>query len=618
MELLREDIESPEGIDSRSKNKVRFKSATRKYLDASIRLTRMKEQLEREIEELEAQKNEIDFTIDYVTDAAINIDEFPTAAQDLMEDLENQIEMLKELSQETGKQIGILRILVGDVEKAIDSAINFLLDIVKEFEQKYPKVPRIMGNEWVEFLKNNSNFLKLKPNYKEDLKELDDLVAEIEDFEITANEEKVADMKKQIEELQKTLTNTEQEILAKQTILDKFKEVAELYKQQKVEEEKIKQNNALISAYIGTHEKEMQNIPYGKSYEPSSKKSNDAVITSTISSDDNKPHLQRANKFGFNFHSFKNKDKIKGVVVTSKTEDAILPGLTSHLLSSLTPEQKLKYKEDEVIALVMVEENSDGTITLVDENGKSIEEGEDKINSAIYQVFPMAELKALYPDENNPKIRTLQSMFRKDIDEDERTQREEWYKQWRTEQLLATSLSSPVIIAPSFGIAEYAKDERGERDYTARVTAQEAGLLSEEELQQTNKILVSTEDSATSDDGSVTFSKAKGRVFLKIPNGLAKLFNRKFTEKEASTIFSVIKQISENGVKSGELTEETNYMINWLKSVLYWGIAKDPDTGKQKSAGYNNVWFENVDGINKLFISGIDTQEGFIFTPTSL
>ena len=132
--------------------------------------------------------------------------------------------------------------------------------------------------------------------------------------------------------------------------------------------------------------------------------------------------------------------------------------------------------------------------------------------------------------------------------------------------------------------------------------------------------MIATTNKAVS-NGSVTFNTPLGRVFLKVPGGLVKLFNRRFNKKEAETIFDVLHQITKNAVEDKSTkTERTQTLLNWIKSVAYWGIAKNTQTGERKPAGYNNIWFEDVteNGVvsTKLFISG--RGGGFAFTPSSL
>ena len=82
-----------------------------------------------------------------------------------------------------------------------------------------------------------------------------------------------------------------------------------------------------------------------------------------------KPHNLRSNKFGFKFAKFSKEKQaaIRGIVVTSNTEDDILSGLTDFLYKNMTEEQQREYDKKEMIALVVVQMNDDGqTYSLVD------------------------------------------------------------------------------------------------------------------------------------------------------------------------------------------------------------------------------------------------------------
>jgi hypothetical protein len=120
----------------------------------------------------------------------------------------------------------------------------------------------------------------------------------------------------------------------------------------------------------------------------------------------------------------------------------------------------------------------------------------------------------------------------------------------------------------------------------------------------------------------VTFNTPLGRVFLKVPNGLLKLKNRKLTEKEVNAIFDVMVQVTKNTQRDGTTkTAETKYLFDWLKTVVYWGIPRNTQTKERKDPGYNSVWFEDVTQGNKsytkLFMSGLGA-EAFDFTTTGL
>ena len=602
-------------IDKRAKNSVRFKSVTKKALSNAIRLSRMQSQLENEIEKLQTEQEEIEFNLSYVSNLADNIDLMPTESADFLEELNDQVIDLEILQEKVGKQINIISKLLKETQKALDTAIDFITDLITKFENKFPNVPRIMGQEFVDFLKVNPNFLKLKPYYREELSELEDLIANVEDADIVPGESKINALKEHLDIILGDLSELQKEIVAKQLVLDKFQEVADRYKEQEAEKKKLQANKQLLSQFLGTMDNSVQNNPEPtKTYEAASKKPWEAVVGGTITpsgKDAQKSFNVRANNFGFKFNSLPNKDSIKGVTVTNATQDQILPGLTEHLIgdSGLDPKT--------VIALVMVQENKDGSYTLVDENGQPIAEGANALDTAIFQVFPTEKLEATYDGKK-------ESMFRETTPANVEASLREQYAAWRKDQLEQTRLSQPQSISASFGIPEYVKtlNDKGveERDYTARVSAEEAGLVNDETLGEDPVITVATNNTFIT-NGSVTFSTPLGRVFLQVPGGLVKLFNRKLNEKEANTIYDVILQLTKNSIEDQSLkTERSQRLIKWLQSVVYWGIAKN-SKGERIPAGYNNIWFEEVNDsegklVTKLFISG--RGEGFDFNTSSL
>jgi len=276
----------------------------------------------------------------------------------------------------------------------------------------------------------------------------------------------------------------------------------------------------------------------------------------------------------------------------------------------------------DVIALVMVQLNEDGTYTLVDENGAPIPQGtaEEAVNTAIYQVFPSDKLTATYED-NKSGEKKVETMFRKDeLSEDQQTSITEQYRAWRAERLAEKTLGQPRGVEASFGIPEYLyKDDQGnERDYEARTSAEDAGLVTKAILAEQPVVTVATKNEAvSSDNGSVTFNTPLGRVFLRVPGGLVKLLNRKFNNREAELIYDVLHQISKNALDDKTIKKErSQLLIDWLKSTLYWGIAKNTQTQESKEPGRNNIWFQDVveDGqkMTKLFISGKGLNYNFL------
>jgi hypothetical protein len=592
-----------------------FKKTTNAAIKAANRLSRMKEQLRLEIQELEAEKEQLEFNQEYIADMAQNIDELP-GGKEFLEELKEQQSNLEDLILETGKNINSISKLMDSVEGALKTAVDLALDLIRKFEAKYPNLPytplglRQFLNKDLEFkgtYPDYQSYLQANPNLLADLTEFENDLGNIDELDVIPNERSVAELKEELENLYKQLDETSQQLEAKSLIVNRFQEIADAYKKQQEEEKKLIKNRALQQELLGTNGTGVQNVIDVKAFQAAAKKAWKSVVGGTVPIDDGKEHQARANRFGFRLPSMSNVDAIRGIIVTSKTQDQIIPGLTQHLYA--------KSPED-VIALVMVQLNDDGTYTVVDEFGNPLPAGADLVNSAVYQVFPSSKLTATYDGKT-------ETMFRSSDKDIEASLREQ-YAAWRTARLNEETLGDPQTVEASFGVPEYFtyKDANGNevKDYSVRTSVQDAGFVTNDELENNPVLKVATTNESIT-QGSVTFNTPLGRVFLKLPNGLVKLYNRQFNDKEANTIFEVIKQLSKNAMEDGTVKKDRSYLLmEWLKSTVYWGIAKNLQTGERKDPGFNNIWFEDVveDGqqVTKLFISGKGAN--FNFTPTEL
>jgi hypothetical protein len=643
LEALTTQIEENSKVDNRFKKGIKFNTITKKALENAMKLSRMKDQLENEIQSLESDLEDIEFNLNYISNLADNIDSTATNFYDFKNELEEDILNLEVLRETTAKQISVVSKLLDQAQKAIDYVVNMLSDFISKFENKYPNVPRLMGQDWVDFLQDNPNFLKLQPNYKNELEDLNELIAFHEDGDITPNEKRIEDLKEHLDIMQEEFKNLNKEIEAKYIILNKFSDIAEQYKRQEEENKQMQRNVTLGKELLGTLTKSVQNFFGTKVYEPEAKKDKFTVVGATkpfTGDTAERPlpgYAARVNYFGARVSDMDNVDDLRGVIVTADTEDQILSGLTDAFMSEDIPgntAEDIKRKEEikkEVIFLVVTENGQ-----LVDKNGKVIPgKSEDETqeaynkrlyNNAIFQVFPSAKLAYTKGDVETG------SMFRDTVPQYERDSLKEQYKAWRDTQLANTTLDKKgQKFKTSFGNLEFVqfKDVKGNPIPDAtRTPVADAGLLAKGILNRDAVITVATTDDDKS-EGSVSFKSPKGRVFLRIPGqGLIKLFNKKFSKTEAETIFDAMLNLAKNASKEGSLyggeKEEVNKnILNWLKSVVYWGIAKDRE-GNRKPAGYNNIWFEDVleDGVKvkKLFLSGLEkeSQKYFNFTPQGL
>lgn len=607
---LTEQIKNAE-VDKQYKKAITFKSNTRKALASAMELSRMKEQLENEIKSLESESEELEINASYIADLSENIDQLPNDSEEFLEELKDQRSTLEDLILDNGIQINNLSKLITNVEKALKSAIDFALDNLSQFKKKYGNAPVVLGQEYVQFLKETPLFLRDAPNYKQDLKQLDEIIAQVEDLDIIPNERSIKELKDELSNVQDSLKELEKEVKAKDLIISKFEEIIEKYNNKKEEEKLLKDNQKIQEEILETADLGIQTREYNPNYEINKKKDNLTVISSTkVPNTSVIPHIVRANNFGFNWGKFKNKDNIRGVIVTSKNEELLgLKGLTKHLIEKgdSTIEEKEAINPANTIALVMVLTNDNNEIIgLVGENGEVLIN--PSLENSIYQVFPetLTWSKQYGGD----------SMFRKGTSKESIDTYTLEYNKWRNEQLENTELF-PQEIKPSFGIPTITSrlDSQGNKEkvFNQRNSVLETGLIEEKDLVKGAVIFVpTTNDTITTDSGS-SFDNALGRPFLSVNGNYVKLNNRKITKKESEVIFKVIKRISSIMVEEGTIkdNEEAAKLVWWLKSVIYWGTPKN-------ETGYNSVFFrKNEENFLELVLSGKE-QAIFDFTPSSL
>ena len=595
-------------------------------------LSKTRQDIEAQNAQLQAEKEELEATLPYFQDMADNLGEFESTGQAVLDDLKKDIDTLEEMISHTDDAIKQGVSLIKSIDSALQTALSLLNDFVRRVKEENPNVAtsladfqdrleKYMGEEGAK------QFIADKLGFTELVMELEDSLSEFEtDLKIPAMEGKLDKLQEQLKELTAGLDDLINEQVAKAKVLEAFEQYAENYKRQQEEEKRLIKDTKLRQEFLGINSTDVQNeVTDAKDYQPAPKKPWWAVVGGTMGKNFGKSFQVRAENFGNRFKKIIKDTPIKGLIVTAKNQQLIAgfendvdnnkKGLIQHILEG-TGEPV-----DEAIALVMVQTNDDGTYTLVDEFGKPIPDGANPLEMAIYQVFPSSKLTALYKTADGKS--QIESMFREDIakDKTKREALEKQYDAWRKEQLAKDTLGAPKAIDASFGSADYVKSADGKIDYDAQVGAVEAGLVSESDLASSSVVMVATNNNSVT-NGTVTFNTPLGRIFLKVPGGLVKLLNRKFNAKEANLMVDVMKQAASNAFDDRTIkTERTQKLLNWLKSVAYWGIAKNTQTGQRKAAGRNNIWFEDVtdaDGneTTRLFVSG----KGFNipFTATSI
>jgi hypothetical protein len=374
---------------------------------------------------------------------------------------------------------------------------------------------------------------------------------------------------------------------------------------------------AVVTKALATADKGIQAREFNTAYEANSKKSNEIIPRATMGIVRGKPHQIRANTFGFNLNRFDNRKNIRGVYVTSKNEDQLVPGLTDMLRMDEAGLIDEDINKDEIIALVMVQEDENGNIQLVGVDGQPVPDGVNPLESAIFQVFPDGNL-TWGAEFNN------ESMFRKGTPQEVRDAVTKQYKEWRTSVLENPDLSERHEIEASFGRVENVTDADGKIIYDTRTSVQDANLITADELESTQLITIPTlptegSNVAIIEQGTVTFRVPVGTVLLETPNGLVKLQNKQHSEKEAETIYEAILQLAKNMLNPevGIKDAKSERLLNWLKSTVYWGIPENQNK-ERKPAGYNSAFFEKDSETGKLMLTLSGKGKDFVFTPTAL
>jgi hypothetical protein len=610
LNALEEKILTTENdVDKRIKGRIQFKSATRKMLAAAERLEKMKDDLTKELAFLEARKDELDIDLSYISDSAQYIVELPEGKDDFLQELRDQQKIMEELIDSTEKEIKIIHSVLPKIQDALDQAIAFLSDLLDKFAQKFPKVPTfIMGQEWIDFLKANPNFLKRQPTYKEELKQLEEMVAQVDDLDIVPGERTLQELQDRIAILQQALPEYKKELKAKSAILAKFEAIANKYLQEKEEEDKLAKDEQLIKEALGTEDNDtIIQLPYSHKFEAEAKKADEYVPISTIPLDDTEvPHHIRANKFGILLNKLPNRKKIKGVFITLKNEETL--GLKG--LMSLLKNDEEGVDESSIIAMVMVEEDKEGNLSLIDENGVKIENATDYLSKGIFTIMP-------------DKLLTSGKMFRESTSKEVKNSIIDQYKKWREKILKVEDLSEVHEINASLGHAMpvTTTDQNGKEviDYNARVSVEDSEFVSEEEIE--GDLLISIPNlNNTHEKGTTSFLTPLGRIFLELPNGYRKLNNKQHSRAEAESIFDTIMQVAKQMMdKSIGIKDPSSVrLVNYLKSVIYWGIPRDPNTKERKPNGYNSIFWEKDSETGQFLLSISGNGKNYPFTPSSL
>jgi hypothetical protein len=595
---IQEDLDAIAKIKEEGIKGTKIKGNFSKVLSTSVRTlnryTAMKKNVDQEIAKLKGEIEELEMNISYFQDFANNLDDLPENTGEFLKELRDQIGWLTDLGKQTAESLSALEKLSKQITDAIKNVARLLKDSLGKFDSEYSDYIKEALDIVIDSEDPTLGLVTVK-EYLADYALSNDLTKEI-----SINANKLEDVSEQAKEIQAKLDELRNEYKAKKIILDRFQKIFDEYKKQKAEEDKLYANEAVVNKALSTEDKGIPSREFSKEYEPDPKKSDELVGRATVPVEEGKPHQIRANKFGVKLNSLPNRKDIRGVYITSKNQNQLLPGVIERMLDN-DPALIKKYK-DSMIILVMV--NSKGE--LVDVNGQLIPQGTELLDAAIYQAFPETKMKD-------------GSLFRATTPQNVRDAIIKQYDVWRAKVLQQTAVGPRHEIEASFGIVENVKDASGKIVYSTRTSVTSAGLVTPGEIERSQLIFIPKTNTKVS-KGTVSYDSALGAVFLDTPNGYTKLQNRQHTETEANAIFDAMLQFAKNMInpEEGADSDSSKRILRFLQGTTYWGIPRNQDGSRKEKDGYSSLFFEKSaeTGRLTLIIGGKDV--GILFTPSAM
>jgi predicted kinase len=586
--------------------KKQFKSATRTAVKAANRLSNLKHDLEQENTALQAEKDDLEMNLAHFYDMAQNIDELPTDSHEFLEELKSLTADVEDAILNTGLQINNISRILGNVERALKSAMDLVWELLDKFEKAYPKAPNsVAGQAYVDFIQSNPNFLKLNPFFKEDLKKVEEIVSQVEDLDITPNERTIKELKGQLEPLQQQLAELEKQYKVKRAILDKFEQKAKQFKKEQALKAKLandtKAHNALFKAQEETPEPPI-NPPGTQDTKADIESRGKAkplpvVFTSTISPNresdpdfENKPHLLREERFKNNLGMgrIEGRNEVEALVVHAGNEAAYgLTGLSAKYTNqSATP-------GEEPILYVYIRRTADGAY-FVDEEGKPITKVREQadLSTVVFSYAPSTNLenKKYYTNQDSASVEAYQ-------------------KAWAAKraEFLASNGTDIISTVPientSRGHVQKNQKEQGE--YSERNPITDT-LVTSQQLDREQVLFVATDTERRKVTvGGQEINLSPGTPYIHVGDTLEFANNRHLTPAEAETIYKVILQLSKVWEKEGKLDKT---LTDWLQSVVYWYAPSE----KNSNVHTHQVYIKD----GKLHIGKNDTQ--VFFNPETL
>jgi hypothetical protein len=577
-----------------SRQKLRFSKIFSKTTRAVTELAKLKENVEYELAQLTADKEELEFNLAYFEDFGQHLYELPENSEEFLEELNDQVAWLKDSIKQTAKDISLLSKILEEIDAVVKQFSAFLKDAFQKFDKDYPSYLRQSFDRMIEGKGILSEIQAVK-DYISDLVLLEDTKKEI-----SLNEAKYESTKAEMAQLIESLNEFGKELSAKEAIQKRFQKVVDEYRAHKKAEAEAAKNAALQEMFFGKQKQaettsgDFTDVPPATDEElkEENKKLSppklpiEIATTATIVSSNVKVKREsdrRHDRFLAKVDKLPAavRSQLRRMFITANNEAAFgLSGITrKHLTNEATGEvYKPKNKEDELILAVYVI-IKDGITYFVDENGEALTVADGKEQADLNKVV----------SASMPSGTDKEGEFGRRYDE-EKTSVEEaapYYKQWNEtrEKILSftDSTLTPEEFFTSNGVLETEPNAKNPIV---------GSLISQEQLDNNQPVVVVNTTGTIAHQGR-NVKAPLGRIFIRVGGTLKMVNNRNLTENEAETVFQVLKKFVEEANKNKSFNAK---YVRFLQGILFFGspykeAADEEDTIVKEALGRNQFYF---------------------------
>lgn len=582
-----------------SKAKAKLAKIFRIVPKAISNLSKIKQDVEYDISALTVEQEELEFNLSYLEDLGQNISELPKNTVLALAELKEQKEWINELIKETGGNINSLAAVSKGIDTTIKELSDILEDAVEKFDADYPQ-----------YLKDSFERMRNSGGILSEIEAIKQYIADnsfIEDLqrEISINREKLEKTNEEIKKLYEQINEYGKELSAKELILNKFQKVADEFRAMEAAKAAFKNDKALHDALFKA-QSNIQEEPSDGSDEAAIKAVDDKDWEETKKQDlvqypvstafttreidptfESKPHLLREEAFLNNYSAGTLVDEkgnditqnVRVLVVHQGNQDALG-------LSGLIEQRNTDEKTQPTTILYLYIAKGQGVWNVLDQTGKTIQ-------------TLSADFKASGGIDINQTVasvaKTSTSISQKSTHYTNKTSLDAKAVERAWEEERAKLLQSESTVLEIKGVSRGQRQVTNTSDRNPIVPT----LTSQAMVDKQPVIFVSTTDVIDTPNQSI-FYKA-GRPYFQLGDNIIFLNNRNINQKEADTIFVVLKQLAEKFQESlaNGNPQLDKQLVDWLNSVLYWYSPK-----KDQQAHNHQIYIKN----GQLHISGVNTE----------